>query len=76
MTTSTVPDEMVAAFSGDFLTDADPGCEEARRIHNGIVSKRPGLIVRCVNTADVRDAVNPGREAGAEISVRAGGRCG
>jgi FAD/FMN-containing dehydrogenase len=38
-----------------------------------LIDKRPALIARCSNTADVRDAVNLGRDVRAEISVRGGG---
>jgi FAD/FMN-containing dehydrogenase len=61
------------AFSGQVLAPADPGYDEARRIHNGLIDKRPALIARCLHTADVVDAVNFGREEGLEISVRSGG---
>jgi FAD/FMN-containing dehydrogenase len=68
-----VPDDLAAAFSGELLGPDDDGYEVARRVHNGLIDKRPGLIARCANTADVRDAVNLGRAAGVEISVRGGG---
>ena len=73
MVSIAVPDEVAAAFSGELLAPRDAGYDDARRVHNGLIDKRPGLIARCANTADVRDAVNLGREAGAEISVRGGG---
>jgi FAD/FMN-containing dehydrogenase len=47
--------------------------EEARRVHNGLVDRRPALIARCHGTADVVDAVRFARETGLEISVRGGG---
>jgi FAD/FMN-containing dehydrogenase len=62
-----------APFSGTLLRPGDDGYEEARRIHNGLIDKHPALIARCLNTADVIDAVNIGREEGLEISVRGGG---
>jgi FAD/FMN-containing dehydrogenase len=62
-----------ASFSGDVLGPGDPGYDEARRIHNGVIDKRPALIARCLSTADVVDAVNVGRDEGLEISVRGGG---
>jgi FAD/FMN-containing dehydrogenase len=65
--------ELREAFSGQVLTPGEPGYDEARRIHNGLIDKRPAAIARCTNTADVVDAVNLGREAGLEISVRGGG---
>ena len=62
-----------ASLSGDVLVPGDPGYDEARRIHNGLIDKRPAAIARCLSTADVVDAVNFGRDEGLEISVRGGG---
>src|SRR5207248_9408085 len=60
-------------LSGQVLTSADSDYDEVRRIHNGLVDKRPALIARCLNSADVAAAVRLGRESGLEISVRGGG---
>jgi len=60
---------MRAGFSGQVLAPGDAGYEEARQVHNGLIDKRPGLVARCQNTADIVDAVNVGRDAGLEISV-------
>jgi len=60
-------------FSGEVLAPGDPGYDAARVIHNGLIDKRPALIARCRNTADVVDAVNAARDAGLELSVRGGG---
>jgi FAD/FMN-containing dehydrogenase len=60
-------------FSGQIVTPADRGYDAARKIHNGLIDKRPALIARCVNTADVVDAVNTARDTGLEVSVRGGG---
>jgi FAD/FMN-containing dehydrogenase len=60
-------------FSGEVLTPGDPGYDAARTIHNGLIDKRPALIARCRNTADVVDAVNAARDAGLELSLRGGG---
>ena len=68
-----VPDELAASFNGVLLRPADTGYDDARAVHNGLVDKRPGLIARCQTVADVRDAVNLGRDLGVEISVRGGG---
>jgi FAD binding domain-containing protein/berberine-like enzyme len=64
---------LATSFSGVVLGPRDDGYEQARRIHNGLIDKRPALIARCLNTADVVDAVNFGRGEGLEISVRGGG---
>jgi hypothetical protein len=73
MSSITVPEELAGSFSGELLPPHAPGYDVARTVHNGMVDKHPGLIARCANTADVRDAVNLGRDAGAELSVRGGG---
>src|SRR5262249_21691758 len=44
-----------------------------RRVHNGLVDKRPALIACCRGTADVADAVKLARAEGLEIAVRGGG---
>jgi FAD/FMN-containing dehydrogenase len=73
MTTIDTAASLGEGFSGTVLTPDDPAYDAARAIHNGLIDKRPALIVRCCNTADVVDAVNAGRTAGLEISVRGGG---
>jgi FAD/FMN-containing dehydrogenase len=60
-------------FSGLVLRPEDEGYEEARRVHNGLIDKRPALIARCLGTADVAAAVDLAREQGFEVSVRGGG---
>jgi FAD/FMN-containing dehydrogenase len=67
------PQQLQEALSGPVLAPGDPGYDEARRIHNGLIDKHPALIARCLHTADVVEAVNFGRESGLEISVRGGG---
>jgi FAD/FMN-containing dehydrogenase len=62
-----------AACSGQILEPGDTGYDEVRQVHNGLIDKRPALIARCQNTADIADAVTFGRDAGLEISVRGGG---
>jgi len=69
----TVPDQVRASFTGEFVGPADPGYEQIRRVQNGLIDKRPGLIARCRTVPDVADAVTMGREQAAEISVRGGG---
>ena len=73
MTGVTVPDECVGAFNGSIVVPGDVAYDEVRSVHNGLMDRRPALIARCHNVADVRDAVNLGRDSGLEISVRGGG---
>src|SRR6266571_1523502 len=66
-------EELSATFSGTLLQAGDDGYEDARRIHNGLIDKRPALIARCLGTADVVAAIELAHETGLEISVRGGG---
>ena len=65
--------ELAKTFGGQLLLSADAGYEEARKVHNGLVDKRPALIARCKGTADIVDAVNLARKLSLEIAVRGGG---
>ncbi len=65
--------ELASKFSGQLLQPADAGYEEARKVHNGLVNKRPVLIARCRGVADVVDAVNLARKLSLEVAVRGGG---
>jgi FAD/FMN-containing dehydrogenase len=60
-------------LTGALLRPGDPGYEETRRVHNGMVDKRPALIVRCRSADDVVEAVRLGREQELELSIRGGG---
>ena len=66
-------DRLRGSFSGRLLQATDEGYEEARRIFNGLIDKRPALIARARSAADVAAAIGFAREAGLEISVRGGG---
>ncbi len=61
MTTVETAAELGQRVSGAVLTPEDPGYDEVRRVHNGLVDKRPAVIARCLNTADVVHAVSRGR---------------
>src|SRR5512145_997350 len=65
--------ELAATFGGQLLQPADPDYDEARRVHNGLVDKRPALIARCHGTADIVDAVRLARKLGLDVAVRGGG---
>jgi FAD/FMN-containing dehydrogenase len=66
-------DAFAAAFSGSVIDPNHERYEEARKVHNGLIDKRPALIARCHGTADVVDAIAFARESGLEVSVRGGG---
>jgi len=58
---------------GELVVAGDARYDEARRVWNGNVDRRPGLIVRCTGAADVQQAVNFARSFGLLVSVRGGG---
>jgi FAD/FMN-containing dehydrogenase len=60
-------------FTGELLLPPDAGYDDARRVHNGLVDKRPALIARCRGVADVVEAVQLARTEQLEIAVRGGG---
>ena len=66
-------DAFRAQIAGSVLTATDAAYDEARRVHNGLIDRRPALVVRCHGTADVQAAVRFARERGLEIAVRGGG---
>ncbi|HXG34958.1 MAG TPA: FAD-binding oxidoreductase [Bryobacteraceae bacterium] len=65
--------DLRASVRGAVLTPTDAGYDEVRRIHNGMFVRRPALIVRCLGTADVADAVRFARAQNLELAVRGGG---
>lgn len=65
--------ELAGKFSGQLLQPADAGYEEARKVHNGLVDKRPALIARCRGVADVVDAIDLAHKLSLEVAVRGGG---
>ena len=65
--------KLAGTFSGQLLQPGEAGYEEARKVHNGLVDKRPALIARCRGVADVVDSVKLGRDLGLEVAVRGGG---
>jgi FAD/FMN-containing dehydrogenase len=61
------------SFSGRLLLPGDDGYETARRVHNGMIDRRPSIIACCSRTADVVDALDFAIQYDLEIAVRGGG---
>jgi hypothetical protein len=76
MLIATTIEEFKTNLRGELIQRADEGYEEARKLYNGMIDKRPLLIVRCVDVADVVTAVNFGREEGLLTAIRGGGHNG
>lgn len=71
-----VVEEFRQALRGELVTRDDPAYEETRKLYNGMIDKKPLLIARCVDVADVINAVNFGRDNQLLTAVRGGGHNG
>jgi FAD/FMN-containing dehydrogenase len=65
--------DFAAGLRGDALCPGDEGYDAARRIHNGMIDRRPALIARCAGVTDVIAAVGLARDLQLPVSVRGGG---
>ena len=65
--------DLSTGFSGVLLRPDESGYDDARKIHNGMIDRKPALIARCLGTADIVDAVKFARTHSLELSVRGGG---
>src|ERR671930_719228 len=73
MTATDASEALRDGFSGDLLVPEHPGYDEARRVFNAMIDRRPAVIARCADTADVVAAVDVARERGLVVAVRCGG---
>jgi FAD/FMN-containing dehydrogenase len=60
-------------IAGDLIMDGEPGYDEARRVWNGMIDRRPRAIVRAGAASDIGPAVALAREHGLRLAVRGGG---
>ena len=66
-------DDLAKSFAGSLIRPDDTTYDEQRRIWNGSIDRRPGLIARCAGVADVIGSVKLCREHGLPVAVRSGG---
>jgi FAD/FMN-containing dehydrogenase len=65
--------ELRGRLGGRVFLPGGEGYDDARKVFNAMIDRRPALIVRCTGVADVIAAVNFAREASMLVSVRGGG---
>jgi FAD/FMN-containing dehydrogenase len=65
--------EFEAGLRGGLLRPEEDGYDAARRVFNGMIDKRPALIVRCVGASDVMRGVDFARTHDLLLAVRSGG---
>jgi FAD/FMN-containing dehydrogenase len=71
--TATAIEQFKGQLRGELLCPGDMHYDSTRTIHNGMIDRRPALIVRCAGVADVITAVNFARSNNLIVAVRGGG---
>jgi FAD/FMN-containing dehydrogenase len=61
---------------GEVIVSSDPDYEDARLVHNGMIDRRPAVVVRVANAGDVIETVRYARDNGLDLSIRGGGHSG
>jgi FAD/FMN-containing dehydrogenase len=65
--------DLSGRVSGSVLDPEHADYDATRAVHNGLIDRKPALIVRCRTTADVVATLALARGAGLEVSIRGGG---
>ena len=61
------------SFTGDVITADDPRYDNARRVWNGMIDRRPAVVVQPTSPAEVASAIRFGRDNDLPIAIRCGG---
>src|ERR1700738_3652663 len=69
-------EQLRSSVRGAIVQPGDPAYESARQVYNAMIDRRPALIVRCVDVADVIAAVNYARTNNLLTAIRGGGHNG
>lgn len=64
------------SLTGDIIKPNDSNYDEVRSIYNGMIDKKPALIVKCRSKTDVVNGVNYARDSAMELSIKSGGHNG
>jgi len=75
-TSITSANQELAGFAGRLIGPDDSDYDEARSLYNAMIDRRPALIARCANTADVSKAVGFAREHDLRLAIRGGAHNG
>lgn len=62
-----------SSLRGQLINRGDAGYDTARKVYNGMIDRRPLMIARCADVADVMTAVRFGRENRLPVAIRGGG---
>ncbi|HEX9043528.1 MAG TPA: FAD-binding oxidoreductase [Candidatus Limnocylindrales bacterium] len=70
---SAAADARRKGFRGSIVTPDDPDYEAARHVWNGMIDRRPAIVLRARSVSDVQIAVSLARETSLPLAVRGGG---
>ncbi len=69
--------EAIAQFKGqlrgELIEPTDPRYDESRKVYNAMIDRKPRLIARCADVADVIAAIHFGHQQDLRVSIRSGG---
>ena len=65
--------ELRGMFAGRVVLADDPEYEDARRVWNGMIDRRPLAIVRVIGIDDIRSGIRLAAERGIPLAIRGGG---
>src|SRR5262249_60921505 len=63
-------------IAGTVIEPGDPSYDAARAVHNGMIDRRPAVIVQCATADDVSTAVRLAHDMGLAVAIRGGGHSG
>jgi FAD/FMN-containing dehydrogenase len=63
----------LSSLRGNAVRPGDVNYETARKVYNGMIDRKPWMVVRCADVADVIHSVNFAREEGLSLAIRGGG---
>ena len=66
-------DKLREQVRGDVIAPDNEGYEQARKVYNAMIDRRPSVVVRPANVGDVMSAVNFARESRLDLAIRGGG---
>jgi len=68
-----VIDQLRAGFRGDILLPEDPGYDDARKIWNAMIDRKPAMIAQCTQADDIPPVIDFARKNKFELSIRGAG---
>src|SRR6476661_2216040 len=68
--------ELGESFEGELISSEDAGFDEARKLFNAMIDRKPAVIARCTNAADARAVIALAQARDLPLAIRGGGHNG